>query len=79
MNLDMMYEATILTGDNRFAGAATIHAKRCSKSHIREDGTTYHVVDFDPVSGKVEDSFSAQGESESESQHGVHSIEGPTG
>jgi hypothetical protein len=59
MNLDMMYQATELTGDERYAAAATSHARACAGTHIRADDTTYHVVDFDPRTGEVQARFSA--------------------
>jgi hypothetical protein len=62
MNLDMMYEATRLTGDEKYAKIADSQAKISATTHIRPDGTTYHVVDFDPKTGKVQKSFTAQGE-----------------
>lgn len=62
MNLDIMYQATELTGDARYASAATSHARVCARTHIRDDQTTYHVVDFDPRTGEVQARFSAQGE-----------------
>lgn len=62
MNLDMLYEATRLTGDKRYAAIANSQAEHSTKTHVRADGTTYHVVDFDPKTGKVQKSLTAQGE-----------------
>ena len=61
MNLDMMYEATRLTGDEKYAKIANSQADISATTHIRPDGTTYHVVDFNPNTGKVQKSFTAQG------------------
>ncbi|KIR71930.1 glycosyl hydrolase family 88 [Cryptococcus deuterogattii CA1014] len=46
MNLDMLYEATELTGDPKYAHVATHQAEKSLNSHVRPDYTTYHVVDF---------------------------------
>lgn len=46
MNLDLLYLATQLTGDKKYADIATAQAERMTQTHIRPDGTTYHVVDF---------------------------------
>lgn len=46
MNLDLMYQATELTGDKKYADIASTQAEKMMHAHIRPDGTTYHVVDF---------------------------------
>lgn len=53
MNLELLYFASASTGDRRFADAATTHAHTTLKNHYRPDSSSYHVVDFDPVSGVV--------------------------
>lgn len=50
MNLDLLYQATALTSDPKYAAAATSQADITAKTFIRDDCTTYHVVDFDPHS-----------------------------
>lgn len=47
MNLDMLYEATKLTGNPRYAEIANKQAEASLHTHIRDDYTTYHVVNFD--------------------------------
>ncbi|ORY20478.1 Six-hairpin glycosidase-like protein [Naematelia encephala] len=64
MNLDMMYEATKLTGDPKYAKIATHQAEKSSDTHVRKDGTTYHVVNFDPKTGKALDFMTHQGYSD---------------
>ena len=64
MNLDMMYEATRLTSDNRYADAATVQAEKAMHTHIRPDGTTYHVVNVDQKTGKYLQRMTAQGMSQ---------------
>lgn len=63
MNLDMLYEATRLTGDQRYADAATRQAETCRHTHVRADFTTYHVVNIDQNTGKILNGMTAQGES----------------
>lgn len=63
MNLDMMYMATELTGDKRYADVANAQAETSMKTHVRPDGTTYHVVNYDPKTGKVIEQGTHQGRS----------------
>ena len=62
MNLDMLYEATNYTGNSRYADIATCQAVKCSDAHVRPNGTTYHLVNFDPRTGKGLEYMTAQGE-----------------
>lgn len=52
MNLDLLYWASQETGNPHFADIATTHARTALIYHIRPDGSTSHVTDFDPDSGK---------------------------
>lgn len=47
MNLDMLYEATKLTGNPRYEQIANAQAEASLHTHIRDDYSTYHVVNFD--------------------------------
>lgn len=51
MNLDLLYWATRETGDGRFAEIATAHARTALARQVRADGSTAHVMDFDPDTG----------------------------
>jgi unsaturated chondroitin disaccharide hydrolase len=51
MNLDLLFWATAQTGEHRFVDMAVRHARTCQACHVRPDGTTAHVYDFDPDSG----------------------------
>jgi unsaturated chondroitin disaccharide hydrolase len=51
MNLDLLFWADAETGEGRFADIARRHASTCAARHVRDDGSTAHVFDFDPVSG----------------------------
>ncbi|ORX34809.1 Six-hairpin glycosidase-like protein [Kockovaella imperatae] len=61
MNLDMLYEASKLTGDPKYANVATHQAEKSMTSHVRKDGTTYHVVNFDQKTGEPMEFMTAQG------------------
>jgi hypothetical protein len=58
----MLYEATRLTGDERYASIANHQAEKSSDSHVRPDGTTYHVVNMCQKTGKPLEFMTAQGE-----------------
>ncbi|MBW2524291.1 MAG: glycoside hydrolase family 88 protein [Deltaproteobacteria bacterium] len=53
MNLELMLEAASRGGPAALRDHAVRHAERTAAEHIRADGTTYHVVDYDPASGDV--------------------------
>lgn len=61
MNLELLFMASEITGDDIFARIAVSHADKTMKHHFREDGSTYHVVDYDDVTGEVLDRCTAQG------------------
>jgi len=61
MNLDLLYLATELTGDRKYAEAATSQAEKTMNSHVRPDFTTYHVVNMNR-DGTVDSCFTHQGE-----------------
>ena len=53
MNLSLLYWASEQTGDPRFAKIARIHADTTIREFLREDGSSCHIVIFDPETGKV--------------------------
>lgn len=53
MNLELLFEATKFTGDSSFYRIAVSHANMTMKNHYRPDYSSYHVVDYDTVTGKV--------------------------
>jgi hypothetical protein len=61
MNLEMLFAATRLSGDRRFSDIAVTHANTTMKNHIREDYSTYHVIDFDTITGAAANKATAQG------------------
>lgn len=61
MNLEIMFEATRLTGDSTFYDIAVSHANTTMAHHFRPDCSCYHVVDYDPATGDVRHRQTAQG------------------
>lgn len=53
MNLELLFEATKLTGDSSFYKIAVAHANTTMKNHFRPDYSSYHVVDYDTTTGAV--------------------------
>ncbi len=53
MNLELLFEATKLTGDSTFYKIAVNHANTTLKNHFRPDYSSYHVIGYDPETGKV--------------------------
>jgi len=51
MNLDLLFWASKELGDTYYAEIATAHAQTTLTRHIRPDGSTSHVCDFDPETG----------------------------
>lgn len=61
MNLEMLFELTKLTGNQKYKEAAIIHANTTLKNHFRKDNSSYHVVDYDPNTGEVRSKQTGQG------------------
>ena len=53
MNLELLFAASRLTGDPSFYEIAVSHANTTMKNHFRPDFGTYHVVDYDSITGQV--------------------------
>ncbi|TWI95569.1 glycosyl hydrolase family 88 [Mucilaginibacter frigoritolerans] len=64
MNLELLFEATRLTGDSSFYKIAVSHANHTMINHYHPDFSSYHVVDYDPVTGNVIQKNTAQGYSD---------------
>jgi unsaturated chondroitin disaccharide hydrolase len=52
MNLDLLFWASQETGDKKLANMAVAHARTALARHIRADGSTSHVTDFNPDTGE---------------------------
>lgn len=61
MNLELLFEASNLSGDKRFEKIAIQHAQTTMKNHYRKDYSSYHVVDYDTLTGEVLDRATCQG------------------
>ncbi|MEG1684725.1 MAG: glycoside hydrolase family 88 protein, partial [Bacteroides sp.] len=61
MNLELLFEATKLSGDSTFHNIAVQHANTTIKNHFRADNSCYHVIDYDPETGEVRKKQTAQG------------------
>ena len=61
MNLELLFEASRLTGDKRYHEMAVSHATKTMENHFRDDYSSYHVVDYDPETGKVIKRITHQG------------------
>ncbi|MFB9058094.1 glycoside hydrolase family 88 protein [Mariniflexile ostreae] len=61
MNLEMLFELSELTGDDKYKKVAIAHADTTLKNHFREDNSSYHVVDYEPETGEVRSKQTAQG------------------
>jgi hypothetical protein len=61
MNLDMLFEATRLTGDSIFYDIAYQHALTTLDNHFRDDMSSYHVVVYDTITGGVLQKVTHQG------------------
>lgn len=64
LNLELLFEATRLTGDSIYHQIAVKHANTTLKNHFRADYSTWHVVAYNPETGKVEKKNTHQGYSD---------------
>ena len=53
MNLELLFAATQLMGDSSFYKIASTHANTTMKNHFRADNSSYHVVEYDTLTGNV--------------------------
>lgn len=53
MNLELLFYASKISGDTSFKHIAIKHAEQTMKNHLRKDYSSYHVVNYDPLSGEV--------------------------
>jgi unsaturated chondroitin disaccharide hydrolase len=61
MNLELLFWATKVTGDSSYYKIAVTHANNTIKNHYRPDYSSYHVVNYDPNTGAVQQKKTAQG------------------
>jgi unsaturated chondroitin disaccharide hydrolase len=61
MNLELLFEATKLTGDSVYHKIAVTHANTTLKNHFRPDYSSFHVISYNPTTGAVEKKNTHQG------------------
>ena len=67
MNLELLFEASILSGDDSFRQIAVSHADKTLQNHFRDDASCFHVVDYSMEDGSVRSRCTAQGYSDASS------------
>ena len=61
MNLELLFKAVELGGDESLRNVAISHAYTTKMNHFREDHSAYHVLDYDPETGEIIERFVGQG------------------
>jgi hypothetical protein len=61
MNLELLTQATRISGDSSFYKIAVTHADTTMKYHFRPDGSSYHVVNYDTLRGGFIERVTFQG------------------
>ncbi len=61
LNLELLFRATQETGDSIYYNIAVSHANVTLKNHFRNDYSSYHVINYDTITGKVLTKETAQG------------------
>lgn len=61
MNLELLMWAARTSGDTYYRQVAIAHADTTIRHHYRPDGSSYHLVDYDPADGKVRARVTVQG------------------
>ena len=61
LNLPLLYWASCETNDDRFKRIAMAHADMAMRDHVREDGSTVHIVKHNREDGKKIEDIAGQG------------------
>ncbi len=61
MNLELLVKAARISGEEELAAAANTHAHTTLKNHFRSDWSSWHLVDYDSVTGEVRSKETVQG------------------
>jgi hypothetical protein len=64
MNLELLFNATRLTGDSIFYHVAVAHANTTLKNHFRPDFSSYHGINYNPETGTIRNFQAGQGYNE---------------
>jgi unsaturated chondroitin disaccharide hydrolase len=65
MNLELLFEATRLSGDSSYYKVAYQHAMTTHENHFRDNSSSYHVINYDSVSGEILSRQTHQGAADS--------------
>ncbi|MDR0421618.1 MAG: glycoside hydrolase family 88 protein [Proteiniphilum sp.] len=61
MNLELLFKAFSESSDSTFYHIAVNHANTTMKNHFREDYSTWHVIDYDTITGEIRHRNTHQG------------------
>ena len=61
MNLELLTVAARISGEKELADAADTHAETTLNNHFRPDWSSWHLIDYDPVTGEVRSKETVQG------------------
>ncbi len=61
MNLELLFKAHEITGNETFREIALSHANRTIEEHFRDDGGVFHVVGYNETTGEVSRKYNSQG------------------
>ncbi|MDR2139854.1 MAG: glycoside hydrolase family 88 protein [Tannerella sp.] len=61
MNLEFLFWASRESGDPSYRNICLSHADVTLRNHFRPDGSSYHVVSYDTITGQVEKKKTSQG------------------
>ena len=61
MNLELLFWAARNGGDPALADVAAAHARATARTLVRPDGSTFHVAEFDPETGALQQQMTWQG------------------
>lgn len=64
MNLELLFAASRISGDEAYKNVAVSHATKTSKYHMRKDGSFYHIAMYDPKTGDFIKGETSQGYSD---------------
>ncbi|MBW7893191.1 MAG: glycoside hydrolase family 88 protein, partial [Chitinophagaceae bacterium] len=67
MNLELLTTAFKISKDSSFLRIAINHADATMWNHFRDDNSSYHLLDYDPVTGEVKKKLTVQGYADSSS------------
>ncbi|MFB0517042.1 MAG: glycoside hydrolase family 88 protein [Candidatus Neomarinimicrobiota bacterium] len=61
MNLELLFWAAKNGGESDWHDMAVSHSLRTRENHVRDDGSTYQIVDYDPTTGGIIQKETSQG------------------